>query len=260
MALKLVLAAIGSAALSFAASAPPPTVVLALQLQSGERIVKRTDLVDRVQWVLPPARLAAFAAQGVIINEEIRTSVIASGSVVASTSRAATIAGIIATTVHDVPRQRTTNSREQGAARVTPRNVELGATIYPLDSAAMVELPANAVALGSRWTTHQHVLTTLGSGSATFEHTVAAIQDGRIRVDVTGTGTITGKEYNLPKLLPGTIRLQGSAWFDLATGLVSQESYRIANTLIKPAGTDQIGFIERMDAESSLTKGGRAAP
>ena len=254
MILKYVLAAIGSATLSFAAVASPQSVQLAVRLHAGERIVKRSDLVDRVQWVLPPARLAAFAAQGAVINEEIRTTIVASGSVASTTSRAAKITGTIATTVRDVPRKRVTTSHTAGASVVTSRNAEVGTTVYELEGASMVDLPTGEVQMGSRWTTHQRVLTTLGSGNATFEHVVAAIEDGRVRVDIIGTGAITGKEYNLPKLLPGTIHLQGSAWFDPATGLVNQESYHIENTLVKLAGNDQIGFIERMDAELSLTK------
>ena len=260
MTLRLVLAAVISATFILASSAQPTDFKLILGLHVGDRLVKRSDLVDRILWVLPQSRLANFAAQGMVINEEIRTSTIATGTVVASSSHIATISGTIVTIVRDVPRKRITTSHTPGSSRVAPSDIEIGVNAYALEAAAMIGLPASAVHIGSRWTTRQHVLTTLGSGTATFEHVVAAIENGRIRVDVTGTGTITGKEYNLPRLLPGTIRLTGSAWFDPASGLFAQESYRIENSLIKPAGAGRIGFIERMDAESSLIKEGRAPP
>ena len=78
-----------------------------------------------------------------------------------------------------------------------------------------------------------------------------------MRVDVTAHGLITGKEYNLPRLLPGTIALHGTAWFDPAAGLVSQESYRIDNTLVKRQGGTDIGFVEHLDADTDLHKEGR---
>jgi hypothetical protein len=254
MALRLVLAVSCSAALCLAASAQPAGVILALRLQLGDRIVQHTDLVDRVEWVLPPSRLAAFAAQGAIINEEVRTSILSRGSVVSASSGVAKIVGTISSTVRDVPRKHTTSSHVAGASLVTQRNVDSGVTAYPLESAAMVGLPPNELHVGTHWTTRQHVVTTLGSGEASFEHTVAAIEGSQVRVDVTGSGTITGREYNLPHLLPGTIALNGSAWFDLASGLIAQESYRIENRLVKPAGSDRIGFIERMMWSRTCTK------
>ena len=124
----------------------------------------------------------------------------------------------------------------------------------------MVDLPDVPVTVGSRWTTRQQVLTTLGSGVATFDHVVSDISDGRVRIDVSGRGEITGHEYNLPHLLPGTISLTGSAWFDLDSGLVALESYRIENTLIKPAGAERIGFLEVLDASIDVRKEKQATP
>ena len=227
MSIRLVLAALSAAAVSLAAAAQPASFALTIRLHPGDRIVKRSDIVDRIEWVLPPARLAAFAAQGVIVNEETRTSTLGSGSISAATKGAVRVSGTIGTTVRDVPRHRTNVSHVFASALVSSRNVEVGSTMYYLEDAAMIDLPAAPVRIGSRWTTRQRVLTTLGSGSARFDHVVAAVESGRVRIDVTGSGTITGKEYNLPKLLPGTINLTGSAWFDPASGLLAQESYLI---------------------------------
>jgi hypothetical protein len=249
-----------AAAFSLSAAAPPEGYLLALRLQPGERIQQRSDLVDRIQWVLPQQRLDAFIAQGVVINEEVRTTTAAMGVVTSSSSAAATLEGSSFTTVRDIPRHRSASSSEGGVSRVTPRNVNVGTTVYAIESAPMVDLPDAPVTIGSRWTTRQQVLTTLGSGIATFDHVVTDISDQRVRVDVTGHGDITGKEYNLPHLLPGTISLTGSAWFDLESGLVALESYRIENTLIKPAGGERIGFLEVLDASIDVRKESQANP
>ncbi len=258
---RLVLAAsAAAAAFSLSAGAPPDGHLLALRLQAGERIQQRSDLVDRIQWVLPQKRLDAFIAQGIVINEEMRTTTAAIGVVTSTTSTAATLQGSSFTTVRDVPRHRSASSSDSGASRVTPRNVNVGTTVYAIESAPMVDLPDVPVTLGSRWTTRQRVLTTMGSGVATFDHVVSDISDGRVRIDVSGRGEITGKEYNLPHLLPGTISLNGSAWFDLDSGLVSLESYRIENTLIKPAGAERIGFLEVLDVSIDVRKESQTSP
>ena len=245
-----------------AASSPPggaQMFALALRFTAGERIIAHGDTVDRVNWILPAARLEAFRAQGLIIEEQTRTHVVADGTVTSVRNGAATLRSAVTTTVHDVPRDKTNTSHDTGTLIVTPANTQVGERRYAIEDAPMIGLPSAPVVLGSRWTTTVQVLTTLGSGHATFEHTVAAVDRSRVRVDISGAGTITGKEYNLPRLLPGTIRLTGSAWFDRASGLVTQESYHVENTLVKPAGSERIGFTEVLDADSDLHKEETAA-
>ena len=70
-----------------------------------------------------------------------------------------------------------------------------------------------------------------------------------VQVDVTGHGVITGKEYNLPKLLPGSIEMHGSGWFDPRSGFFTREEYEVHNTLLKPAGTEQIGYDETQSVD-----------
>jgi|SRR5271166_1919299 len=230
------------------------TYVLALRLAQGERIVEHADIVDRVTWVLPAAKLESFRAQGFIVNEEARTHVLAGGTVISASATSAAIKSEVTTTTYDVPRKHTSVSRDRGVSLITPANAQIGATRYAIEDAPMIDLPRSPVGLGSRWTTRQLIVTTLGSGTAVFEHVVSAVDGARVRVDVTGSGTITGKEYNLPRLLPGTISLSGSSWFDTATGLVVQESYHVDNVLVKPAGTERIGFTESLDADSDVHK------
>jgi hypothetical protein len=244
-------------------TAPPldaQTYALALRFALGERIVEHADVVDRVTWILPAARLEAFRSQGFIIEEQTRTHVAGSGLVTAVDSRGASITSDISTTTYDVPRHNASAAHDRGVSVIAPDNSQAGTTLYAIEDAPMIDLPRAPVALGSRWTTQQRVVTTLGSGKATFEHAVGAVDGTRIRIDVTGTGTITGKEYNLPHLLPGTISLKGSAWFDRATGLIVQESYHVENTLVKPAGAERIGFTESLDADSDVHKEEPVAP
>ncbi|MBV8282065.1 MAG: hypothetical protein JO347_08385 [Candidatus Eremiobacteraeota bacterium] len=253
MSLRVVLALVCLCAATSAQAGGPP-VLLALRLTSGERVVEHSDLVDRIAWKLAPDRLAVFRSQGVIIDEDVRTSIVATGVVLSVRHGAARIQGDVITSVHDVPRNQFTGSRDRGISTVTPRNTQAGTKLYALEDAPMVDLPSAPVALGSTWTTAQRVLTSLGSGTATFTHRVASFEGGLVRIDVTGHGAITGKEYNLPRLLPGTIALRGTAWFDPATGLVSQESYRIDDTLVKHQGGNDIGFVERLDADTDVHK------
>jgi hypothetical protein len=231
--------------------------LLQLRLVAGERVIQHSDLVDRIDWKLPATRLEAFRSQGMVIDEEVRTTILATGTVVSATAAAAHVHGDVTTTVHDVPRDKVTVSHDSGLALVTPRNVQVGASLYALEDAPMIDLPGSPVVLGTRWTTRQRVLTSLGSGTAVFEHVVAATDGDLVRIDVSGRGQITGKEYNLPRLLPGTIMLHGSAWFDRSSGLIVQESYSIDNTLVKSSGGTPIGFVEHLDADSDLHKEGR---
>ncbi|MBV8222244.1 MAG: hypothetical protein JO293_02700 [Candidatus Eremiobacteraeota bacterium] len=237
-----------------AATAAGPPVQLALRLTPGERIVEHSDLIDRIDWKLAPDRLAVFRSQGVIIDEDVRTSIVATGVVLSTRDGVARIEGDVATTVHDVPRNQFTSSHDRGISTVTPHNAQPDTKIYALEDAPMVDLPLASVTVGSTWTTMQRVQTSLGSGTATFTHRVTSFEGGLVRIDVAGRGVITGKEYNLPKLLPGTIALRGTAWFDPAGGLVSQESYRIDTTLVKHQGGNDIGFVEHLDADTDVHK------
>jgi hypothetical protein len=243
-----------SAAGAVARSLEAQAHVLALRFARGERIVEHADVVDHVTWILPAARLESFRAQGIIIEEQTRTHLLGSGVVTAVNARGASIKSDVTTTIYDVPRDNATVTHDRGVTVITPANTQLGTTLYAVEDAPMIDLPRVPITLGGRWTTRQRVVTTLGSGTATFEHVVGAVDGTRVRVDVTGSGTITGKEYNLPRLLPGTISLTGSAWFDQATGLIVQESYHVENTLVKPAGAERIGFTESLDADSDVHK------
>lgn len=231
--------------------------VLALHLAPGDQLVEHSNIVDRIAWVLPKQRLEAFRSQGIVVDEDVQTDILGDGRVDSVSNGIAAVTGTVTTTVVDVPRHRTATTHQLGISRVNAQNIEVGSTLYAVESAPMIGLPTTPLTLGSHWTTKLHVLTSLGSGNATFQHVVAAIDGARVRVDVTGAGTITGKEYNLPKLLPGTIHLSGSAWFDLASGLVEQESYSIDNTLVKPAGGESIGFVESLYADTDVHKKGR---
>lgn len=237
-----------------------PTFVLALRFAPGEHIIEHADVVDRVTWILPAARLETFRSHGVVIEEQSRTHLVGNGVVTAVDASGASITSDVATTTYDVPRHQASAAHQRGIAVITPANTQAGTTLYAIEDAPMIDLPRTPLALGDRWTTHQRVVTTLGSGDATFEHVVGAVEGARVRVDVSGSGTITGKEYKLPRLLPGTIRLSGSAWFDRAAGLIVQESYHVENVLVKPDGAEQIGFTEALDADSDVHKEEPAAP
>ncbi|HEY6357072.1 MAG TPA: hypothetical protein VIX35_02445 [Vicinamibacterales bacterium] len=243
-----------------AAALDAPTYVLALRFTPGERIVEHADIVDRMTWILPAAQLESFRSHGVVIEEQSRTHLLGTGVVTAVDARGAAVASDVAITTYDVPRQQVSATHQHGVTVITPANTQAGTALYPVEDAPMIGLPGTPVALGDRWTTRQRVVTRLGSGIATFEHVVGAVNGTRVRVDVSGAGTITGKEYNLPRLLPGTIRLTGSAWFDQAAGLIVQESYHVENELVKPDGSEQIGFIEALDADSDVHKEEPAAP
>jgi hypothetical protein len=260
MALRLVLAlACLYAALGVMSSAAAPATeqLLALRLTPGDRIVQHSELIDGIDWQLPPERLETFRSQGVVVNEEVRTTIVATGVVESLSGGAARVSGDVTTTVHDVPRNKTLVTHDTGVSITTARNVQTGTSLYALEDAPMIDLPATPVSLGTRWTTKQRVVTSLGSGVAVFQHVVAAIDGDVVRVDVTGRGVITGKEYNLPRLLPGTIALRGSAWFDADSGLISQESYAVDNTLVKASPQGPVGFIEHLDADTDVHKEGR---
>jgi len=65
------------------------------------------------------------------------------------------------------------------------------------------------------------VMTTLGSGTATIDHTIVKTEGSVVEIAIKGEGVISGMEYNLPRLLPGAIGIVGDARFDRATGTVA---------------------------------------
>jgi hypothetical protein len=233
-------------------------VTLTLHLHAGDRIIEHAYSLDRIQWILPQARLEAMRRGGAVIQEEFHTTSSADETVVAAFGGHALVRGHVEVTTLDVPRAKTAKDTATRTASVAADNTTSGR--YDIADAPMVAFPHTPVALGTKWSTRLLVITPLGSGVARFVHRVSQIDSDLVRVDVSGTGTITGKEYNLPKLLPGTIALQGSAWYSLSQGIVVRESYRIENTIIKPAGAEQIGFREVLYTETDAHKAGRRAP
>jgi hypothetical protein len=226
-------------------------------LRSGDTIAQRVDEVDHIDWRLPPRRLEQFEAAGVVINEQRRSTTVAQGTVVRAGREGALVRVTARTETLDVPRKTTT-------ATTTTFNITLSSSNEPLisdrmsvEQAATVAMPLRSGSIarvGQSWQTHVWVLTSLGSGDAEFDHHIVAIDGGRLEIDIRGRGAITGAEYHLPKLLPGTIRLAGTAWYDTATGIVTQESYAIHATLLKAPHGEQMGFDEQLwvDATARL--------
>lgn len=221
------------------------SIVLALHLQSGSQVIEHAAYDDRVAWVLPPDRLAAFARGGVVIDEETKTRIIAVATVKTSDHKIMELSGTLNTTAVDVPRHRATHSIVDVSNTVTPRNQPLPARILDVEESPMADLPAQPLCVGQSWRTREQVLTTLGSGFASIDHTVVGIDSGHlIEVEIKGSGIISGMEYNLPRLLPGAIALSGKAWYDPVSGVVTQESYLLHNRLIRTVKGKTIGFLE----------------
>ncbi len=220
------------------------SIVLAVHMQPGSYIVEHSTYDDRVAWVLPPDKLAAFARSGVVINEDKLTRVVAVATVTSTLRNMMTLNGNIDTTVNDVPRHRTQHDNTALAATVTPRNDPLPARPLDLEESAMVDLPVTHLCVGQSWRTRVPVATTLGSGIASIVHTVVSTNGSMVEIDVKGDGAITGVEYNLPHLLPGSFSISGKAWFDVVGGIVTQESYVVRNRLIRTVREKTIGFIE----------------
>jgi len=223
---------------------PHAGLVMRLSLHAGQRFVQRADVEDRQAWLLPAARLAAFRRAGAVINEDRRTTLVSHLTVLHATASSALIDGTTVVTTTDVPRRQTLSTH--GSARFTldfNNRLEHGGLLEVAD-AAMADLPAIPVNVGGSWTTTESVTTDLGSGRLVVRHTVADVRGGIVQVDVSGAGSITGAEKDLPKLLPGTISLRGSAWFDANKGYFFLESYAIHDVLAKPAGSERIGYDE----------------
>jgi len=228
-------------------------------LQVGNSIKERLDDVDRIDWRLPPEKLRRFAAAGVIIHEERRSTIVAGGQVV----HASPSGCIVRVTAHidelDVPRKTASTATTVVDIKLSPSNEPIVSGALDVEDAATANLPfhrGSVVQVGEHWQTRLLVSTDLGSGNATFDHEVAAIHGSRIEIQIRGRGAITGAQYHLPKLLPGTIDFIGAAWYDASVGLVTQESYAIHNTLLKSPHGQEMGFDERrtVDATTQLVR------
>lgn len=242
----------GAAGYTEAASgAPASTWTLALRFRAGERIVERSYANDRIDWKLPEHRLEHFRKGGVIINEEQHVTTLIDAKVISVVRSVASLHGAGTVVSVDVPRHHTQSSHATFSAAIAANNIPVPSVRLQLEDAAMAALPAHPVAAGQRWSTRLAVNTTLGSGSAVFVHTLVGERNGLLEIAVHGQGQITGMEYHLPKLLPGTIALTGTAWYDPGSQLVVRESYAIHNELIKPMEGEQNGFDERLSVDTT---------
>lgn len=228
-----------------AAAAP-----LIVRMHTGERVAVRVDALDRTAWILPKKQLAAFARSGVIITERRRMKSDAEATVTAVSDGVASLRGSATVIDSDLARHTTGTASARVMTSLTSRNEEVSARLVPLEGAPMARFPSWPVKLGSRWLTYQRVTTRLGSGHITILHTVTAFDGRHARIAVCGHGEITGAEYKLPRLLPGTIALQGVALFDMHRHVVVLEDYAVHNRLEKPARGEFIGFDETETVET----------
>jgi hypothetical protein len=231
------------------------SILLSLHLHTGSHLIEHSTYDDRVAWVLPPDRLAAFARAGVVINEEKKTRIVAVATVATTMRDMFTLNGTLDTTTVDEARHRAQHSLVTLASTVTPRNEPLPARVLDVEEAAMAELPTQRLCVGQSWLTRIPVVTTLGSGVASIQHKIVGFDGLLVEVDVKGSGIITGLEYNLPRLLPGSIGIAGRAWFDPAGGLITQESYVLHNRLIRTVHGKTIGFLETETVDVSTHAG-----
>jgi hypothetical protein len=227
-------------------------------LRVGDHLTEYAYQVDKIEWKLPKKRLEHFRKAGVIIQEDRRISIVAQ-AVVVSTSA---LGPSLQTQEHiieiDVPRQQTAATDQNFLTPLAPDNEPRASYQFSSETeAAMVGLPIGPkrpASVGQRWSTHLNVVTMLGSGTVTFDHVISSFTNGRVEITVKGHGRITGSEYHLPKLLPGSIELTGTAWYDPISGLVTQESYLIHNQLLKPAEGEFIGFDEHLTVDATTRK------
>jgi hypothetical protein len=228
-----------------------PSWQLALRLRPGERLVERSYEIDRIGWKLPKRKLERFRAEGVIINEERHVTTTINAVVVSVIGGTALLRGTADTTSLDVPRAQMLHTLDPFTAAVTRQNKAMTLQSPYVEDAAMEGFPHRPVSLGTRWQTKLSVTTNLGSGMARFDHRVVGFENGRLQIAVSGSGAITGAQYHLPKLLPGTISITGMAWYDPSAGLVVQESYAIRNRIIKPMEGEESGFDEQLSVDTS---------
>jgi len=220
------------------------SIALALQLQPGMHIVEHSTFDDHVNWVLPPDKLEGFRRSGVVIDEDQRTTTVATTTVTPDLHHLMTLHGSLVKTSTDVPRHRTTHTLDDISTTVTPRNTDVPASRLDIEDSAMADLPVGPLCVGQTWRTRLPVMTTLGSGTATIDHTIVKTEGSVVEIAIKGEGVISGMEYNLPRLLPGAIGIVGDARFDRATGTVTSENYSVRNRLIRTVKGKTIGFLE----------------
>ncbi len=233
------------------------TPIVMIPLHEGDRISAHAYQNDHIDWKLPHKRLEHFVQAGVIINEERHITSVFHATVVSVDRSGAVLKVDSRVTAFDVPRNQLTTSSSTFDVALAPDNEPRSSDQLSVADAAMVGLPFTPAMpghVGQRWRTTVHVVTALGSGAVSFDHEVVGFTNGLVEIDVVGRGTITGVEYHLPKLLPGSIELHGTAWYDPYFGFVSQESYAIHNRLLKPAEGEEIGFDERLTADVSTRR------
>ena len=228
------------------------TLALALHLQPGAHLVETSSFDDRVAWVLPPDRLAAMRKGGFIIDEDKRTSIVTRATVDPG-DHLFHLQGDSITTATDVRRHRISHADDVLDSTLSSRNVGVPAGRVDLETAAMADLPGTGVCAGARWRTRLPVMTTLGSGVITIDHTVTHADRHAIVVSVEGSGVISGMEYNLPRLLPGAMSISGTARFDPESGDVTREDYVIRNRLIRTVKDKTIGFLETETVHATTT-------
>jgi len=227
------------------------TILLALNLHLGTQVSEHASYDDRIAWVLPPDKLAAFARSGVVIDEDVRTTIVAHATADSLSHGLAGLHGTIFKQTTDVPRHRTQATLDDFTTTLTPHNEPLPAEKLDIEEAPMIALPQSHLCTGETWETRLPVITTLGSGTATIRHTLAGVRDGIAQIDVQGSGVISGMEYNLPRLLPGSIAIRGTAWFDLARGFLREESFVIDDRLLRTVKGKTIGFKETETVDES---------
>ena len=232
-----------------------PRFSLALALKPGDRLIEHRFVDDRIEWKLPKKRLEPFKRAGVVIQEERHISSVVRASVIDVRHGVATLSGTAAVSDVDVPRNRRRDFQQQFTGRLTPANESPQSGLPNIEDTLMEGLPPQPIRPGECWTSIRAVMTSLGSGRVTIRHCLSSRDGNLLYIRVDGTGAITGKEYHLLKLLPGSIEFDGAAWYDLAQRLVTLESYRVHNRLLRPAEHEQIGFDEVMDVDISTRRG-----
>ncbi len=249
--MSLMLASLTAMLVLLEAAIQPARFVLAERLRTGEHLVEHRYSDDRIEWKLPHKRLEPFIRGGAIIHEERHQMIVLRAIVTRTAPGVASLAGSADRTYVDVPRHTQRFTHATFSSVLTEGNDDPGVSMPALEDAAMTDFPRRALGVGDCWTSRRNILTALGSGRAQFRRCVAARSGPLVRITVRANGIITGQEYHLPKLLPGSMELQGDAWYDLDRRLVTQESYRVHNRLLKPAEHESIGFDEILDVDVS---------
>jgi hypothetical protein len=218
-------------------------LALVMHFARGERLSEMVSSSDRVAWILPKIKLENARRNGIVIVEDTVSVTIAGLSIVNADAASATIHSIATTVTLDVPRRKSATTSINAASTFRTDGGHAALSLSPVD-AALADLPHSDLHLGAQWTTHERVLTKLGSGEMQVLHTVTALTSDSATISVKGLGAITGAEYDLPHLLPGRMFISGTAVFDRASGTFVREAYSLHNSLIKPDGDEHIGFDE----------------